>query len=1042
MLCLKTIRYLFIILTISFIMANPVPINSAVDFVLNTNDINNNGNPDVLVFEGGAVVKNVKIYDVKNKSFKNIWNFSLPDNYIGYFTDASIVSFDDNNKKLLLIATLKNSDNFFFLFDIDNGKINLTPNNIISLPEKYSYLQNPQQVSIIDWDNDNDDEIAVSFSGAFRSILICDLINEKLNVIESVGEDFLSTTYSPILIGSGDLNGDKKQDLIVVDNGRKANARIYLNGINKNGLRILGLKDVGHLSFLSKNGVNFDGIGGDELFFASKKLGLHYIFVESVGKVNQAVTVKTELLIETINKIYIAEKSINNQIVTVDPDGNIGRYEITSHNGDLNVGIFENKKTSFSIINPNTISSIYFPNSKQLLVSAYNDIRSEVYFYKHPSFIEPAIDYSLQREDNRLPKIIINVNDSSNIAIPWIDSLQFYEFSSKSLLNGMQFSAEKKSILWVPNVNQLGFNEIFYSIAFKNNGTFSSINADTLTQIVLNQEIITNKDSILIYVNDKPNLQENQTSFNVIGGDDFSYRFKFFDRNIDSKNSFYFLDSSLEGITVDDSGFVEWKIPEKFLGKKDFNLCIDDGIQKDSIKIDFNIHPKVDFSLKDTLYIATVGEPFSLLFSPDTIYNFNSYKYSLIDAPKNMHINNNGVFLWEPNPSQIDLNKFKILISDGVAESSQSVSIYVNSTPLISSSPPEILHLLNNESFEFNFDSFDANSDASLNWSLVSGPQGMVVGAEGLISWVPDVLDFVNYTVSLSDGYNFSEYNGKIYINFPPKIISSPPKTINLGDTLLYKVEYEDKNIKLFNDSNKTNVLNYKIISGPSQSSFLQNSLLWIPDEEHIGITEFFISINDGLQQDIQKFSLFVNDVPNIFNTDTIFTEANKPLNHKILINDLNKQDIIDIDLINNNLGITIEKDTLQWLPDTSLIGNHVLTVRLNDGKINFNNDFTLNINVFSKPQFLNDPPKDAYVGIEYVFKPKINFFSKNSSLEIIESSSPELKLINNALVWKPSSNDANKDIHKVVLKAVGYKNRETLMEFFIKVHANPKISN
>ena len=91
MLCLKTIRYLFIILTISFIMGNPVPMNSAVDFVLNTNDINNNGNPDVLVFEGGAVVKNVKIYDIKNKSFKNIWNFSLPDNYIGYFTDASIV---------------------------------------------------------------------------------------------------------------------------------------------------------------------------------------------------------------------------------------------------------------------------------------------------------------------------------------------------------------------------------------------------------------------------------------------------------------------------------------------------------------------------------------------------------------------------------------------------------------------------------------------------------------------------------------------------------------------------------------------------------------------------------------------------------------------------------------------------------------------------------------------------------------------------------------------------------------------------------------
>ena len=146
--------------------------------------------------------------------------------------------------------------------------------------------------------------------------------------------------------------------------------------------------------------------------------------------------------------------------------------------------------------------------------------------------------------------------------------------------------------------------------------------------------------------------------------------------------------------------------------------------------------------------------------------------------------------------------------------------------------------------------------------------------------------------------------------------------------------------------------------------------------------------------------------------------------------------------MINNNLGIIIKKDTLQWLPDTSLIGNHILTVRLSDGKINFNNDFTLNINVFSRPQFLNIPQKDAYVGIEYVFKPKIKFFSKNSKLEIVESSSPELKIIKNKLVWKPSSNDANKDIHKVVLKAVGHKNHETLMEFFIKVHANPKISN
>ena len=64
-------------------------------------------------------------------------------------------------------------------------------------------------------------------------------------------------------------------------------------------------------------------------------------------------------------------------------------------------------------------------------------------------------------------------------------------------------------------------------------------------------------------------------------------KFNFFDRNIDSKLTFYFLNSSLEGITVDDSGFVDWVVPENYVGKKEFDLCIDDSINKDSIKKDF-----------------------------------------------------------------------------------------------------------------------------------------------------------------------------------------------------------------------------------------------------------------------------------------------------------------------------------------------------------------------------------------------------------------------------------------------------------------------
>ena len=103
-----------------------------------------------------------------------------------------------------------------------------------------------------------------------------------------------------------------------------------------------------------------------------------------------------------------------------------------------------------------------------------------------------------------------------------------------------------------------------------------------------------------------------------------------------------------------------------------------------------------------------------------------------------MFIDNNGLFLGA-SPSQINLNTFFISISDDKTESKQSISIYVNSPPVISSSPPDFFHLLNNTNFEFRFDSYDANPDASFAWNLTSGPKGEY-STSGTISWVPDKL--------------------------------------------------------------------------------------------------------------------------------------------------------------------------------------------------------------------------------------------------------------------------------------------------------------
>ena len=62
----------------SFVIANPVSMNSAVSLKLNTKDINQNGKNDMLCFEGKTVVKKAEIFDVDGKNVKSIWSYLRP----------------------------------------------------------------------------------------------------------------------------------------------------------------------------------------------------------------------------------------------------------------------------------------------------------------------------------------------------------------------------------------------------------------------------------------------------------------------------------------------------------------------------------------------------------------------------------------------------------------------------------------------------------------------------------------------------------------------------------------------------------------------------------------------------------------------------------------------------------------------------------------------------------------------------------------------------------------------------------------------------
>ena len=138
--------------------------------------------------------------------------------------------------------------------------------------------------------------------------------------------------------------------------------------------------------------------------------------------------------------------------------------------------------------------------------------------------------------------------------------------------------------------------------------------------------------------------------------------------------------------------------------------------------------------------------------------------YALIESPVGMKIDEaSGLVSWGPGGNDVGIHDVKIEVTDGrggVAVQAYELRVLpdeVNQAPIIVSDPVESLFIPNSEfdtPYEYNVVAIDDDGD-QLNWSLVDGPDGMLVDpTSGKISWpAEDVFyDQHNVTVRVEDG--------------------------------------------------------------------------------------------------------------------------------------------------------------------------------------------------------------------------------------------------------------------------------------------------
>ena len=527
--------------------------------------------------------------------------------------------------------------------------------------------------------------------------------------------------------------------------------------------------------------------------------------------------------------------------------------------------------------------------------------------------------------------------------------------------------------------------------------TPQSTQIDTQRFVVsTNHGVAVDTQYVKIFVNHPPifaNTPESMTKITV--NDTFDFQLK-----INDPNEFdiirYEPIAMPDGMRIDpSSGRILWIPSENNLDFSSAEIEISDGHTSRVEKYDFFVNSAVKI-ISEPPTIGTVGEVFNyqvelkdlnkgslMLFDNITaINNIKNSRVFSVEIEDDLFVDNidryigefklkksilidyenqktNQDQLIEESVSRINLKKYV----QNIFWEDNKLFVIINS---IEGKSPKLQDVL------FHF--FDGNNGKPpkvnvskvpfKQYTLLDFPDGMFINPNnGQINWTPSNSQFDNHKITfmVSDGFSMDEQSFNLYVNHPPTIISTAPKSARVDDLYRYSVVVEDKN--------SDRDLTYKLTKAPKGMQISRDGKIsWKPKESQINGNVFEVETSDGLVSDFQETRLFVNISPTIITQPKPVALSNFEYRYRMVTEDLNNDNVqLRAIKIPKYAKFNPDNGMLRWKPRLTQRGvNNVIIAAIDERGATTSHEFS--IHVYDDPssqQFISSswPLLLAFVG-------------------------------------------------------------------------------